>query len=227
MRWALGGIALVVVANVIALVPVRRERAEPATLATLSLCSGQLVGGPGSDLAPAFRLTLAPDSGPPAPGLDADGLRALGLSAQVIAVIGRERPAEFRWPTPRPAWVRLRQPADDSLHQFVVAEVRPRREELAVDSTGIIVRGLVGLRQRMTGPPAPMPEGHNHGGPPPQGGPAYMVATVLEVLPRELHLDWAQVSALRAAPGDSSACGGTRYVRVANGAEGGSWVVGE
>lgn len=227
MRWAIAGGLLVLVANGIALVPVRRERAEPATVATLSLCSGQLVGGPGSDLAPAIRLALAPDSGPPAPGLDAEGLRALGLAESAIAVIGHERPTGFRWPTPRPAWVRLRQAPDDSLHQFVVAEVRPRREQLAADSSSIVLRALVGLRQRMEGPAAPAPEGHVHGGATPPSAPALMTAAVLEVLPRQLHLDWSQVTALRAAPGDSTACGGTRTVRVANGAEGGIWVVGE
>ena len=226
MRWAIAGGLLVLVANAMALVPLRRERAEPATVATLSLCSGQLVGGPGSDLAPAIRLALAPDSGPPVPGLDAEGLRALGFRGEVIEVVGKERPAEFRWPMTRPAWVRLRQAPGDSLHQFVVVEARPRREQLVADSTSIIVRGLVGLRQRMEGPPAPLPEGHDHGAAA-LPGRAPLYAGVLELLPRQLHLDWAQVTALRAIPDDRTACGGTRTVRVANGAEGGIWVVGE
>ncbi len=222
MRWALGGIALVVAANAIALVPVRRERASPATLTTISICSGQLIGGPGSDMAPAIRLVLAPDSGPPAPGLESEGLRALGFPDRVITAVGQERPAGFHWPSPRPAWVRLRQAPEDSLHQFVVAEVRPRRELLVADSGSIILRGLVGLRQRM----APSPEGHQHGGAAPAMVSAPLTAAVLEVLPRELHLDWAQVSALRAIRDDSTACGGERRVRVAQGAEGGSWVEG-
>lgn len=222
MRRAIGGVVLVVAANTIALVPVRQERARPATLAPVSICSRQLVGGPGSDMAPAIRLELAPDSGPPAPGLDAAGLRALGFTDRVIAVIGQERPTGFHWPSPRPAWVRLRQAPEDSLHQFVVAEVRPRREQLAADSGSILIRGLVGLRQRMV----PSPEGHQHGGAAPATVPAPLTPGVLEVLPRELHLDWAQVTALRAVRDDSTACGGARRVRVAQGAEGGIWVVG-
>ncbi|MBK6781471.1 MAG: hypothetical protein IPI38_17065 [Gemmatimonadetes bacterium] len=226
MRWALGGIALVVVANAIALVPARRERAEPAAFSTIALCPGQLVGGAGSDLAPAIRLVLAPDSGPPAPGLDAEGLRALGFTERVIAVIGQERPTGFHWPSPRPAWVRLRQAPEDSLRQFVAAEVRPRRELLVADSGSIVIRALVGLRQRMAAPAAPPTEGHDHGGAARPPVPALMSASVLELLPSQLHLDWAQVTALRALPGDSTACGGARRVRIANGAEGGIWVAG-
>jgi hypothetical protein len=227
MRWAIGGAGLILAANAIALVPVLRERTAPATLTKVSLCAVQLVGGPGSDLAPAIRIMLAPDSGTPAPGLDADGLRALGFTEPVIAVIGRERPTEFRWPTPRPAWVRLQQPPDDSRRQFVVAEVRPRREQLAADSGSIILRALVGMRQRMEKAPPPAPEGHAHGGTPATPDPARMYVAVLEVLPRQLHLDWSQVTSLRAQLGDSTACGGTDTVRVANGADGGIWVVGE
>ncbi|MBK7925475.1 MAG: hypothetical protein IPJ95_17885 [Gemmatimonadetes bacterium] len=181
MRWALGGIALVVVANAIALVPARRERAEPAAFSTIALCPGQLVGGAGSDLAPAIRLVLAPDSGPPAPGLDAEGLRALGFTERVIAVIGQERPTGFHWPSPRPAWVRLRQAPEDSLRQFVAAEVRPRRELLVADSGSIVIRALVGLRQRMAAPAAPPTEGHDHGGAARPPVPALMSASVLGI----------------------------------------------
>jgi hypothetical protein len=79
----------------------------------------------------------------------------------VIAAVGRERDSTFRWPRSRPAWVRLRQ-RSDSLEQWAVVDVAPLRARLARDSTSIVVRGLVGVRERRPAPPPDPATGHDH-----------------------------------------------------------------
>ncbi len=221
MKWAVAAAALVVAANAITLLSVTREQeAGPASVATVPVCEHQLVGGPGSDLAPALRLVLAPDSAGAAPGLDTAGLRALGHPTAFVAAVGHVRPDRFPWPVERPAWVRLR-PGGDSLHLLEVAEVRPRREDLLPDSASFIVRALVGARERHDPPPSP--DGHTHAAPV-RYTPGVIYPAVLGVMPAELHLSSARIAALRAQGPDSTACGGNRSVRVANGARGGVWV---
>ena len=221
MRWAIAAVAVVVAANAVTLLSITRERdAGAAGVATIPVCENQLVGGPGSDMAPALRLVLAPDSFGTAPGLDTAGLRALGHPSSFLAAVGQVRPERFPWPVERPAWVRLR-PGADSLHLLEVAEVRARREDLTPDSASFIVRGLVGARERRDAQPAA--EGHTHGAPV-RYTPGIIYPAVLSVMPAQLHLSRERIEALRAVPLDSSACGGDRTVRVVSGVAGGVWV---
>jgi hypothetical protein len=221
MKSAGAAIALVVLANGFVLVSVRRERAAPATRTTIEVCAPHLVGGGTSDEPPALRLNLAPDSLSTPAGLDPAGLRALGFAETVITTVGRERDSTFRRPRSRPAWVRLRQQAD-SLGQWAVIEVAPRRELLARDSAAIVVRGLVGVRERWSGPPPGGMAGHEHGGPMRTSGMIYPV--VSELIPQKLHLDRLQISELRGALTDRVGCELTKQVVIANGAHGGIWV---
>jgi hypothetical protein len=223
MKWAIAAVALVVVANGVVLVSTGRERAAPATLSPIDVCAGQLVGGGTSEEPPALRLSFAPDSLSTPAGLDAPGLRALGFGEAMIAAVGRERDSTFRWPRSRPAWVRLRQ-RPDSLDQWAVVEVAPRRELLARDSATIVVRGLVGVRERRSGPsPEGMP-GHEHGGPVRLRTPGVIYPAVIELIPPQLHLDRLQIAALRSALTDTVRCAVTKRAMIANGANGGIWV---
>lgn len=216
MKWAIAAMALVVVANGVVLLSAGRERAAPATLTTIDVCAGHLVGGGTSDAPPALRLAVAPESLSIPAGLDAPGLRALGHAEAVIAAVGRERDSTFRWPRPRPAWVRLRQ-RSDSLEQWAVVEVAPQRELLPRDSTSIVVRGLVGIRERRTEPP-----------PSPAAGrirrPGVLYPAVLELIPPQLHLDRRQMATLRGALTDTVGCAIKGRAVIANGANGGIWV---
>lgn len=223
MRWAIAAMALVVVANGVVLVSAGRERAAPATLTTIEVCSGHLVGGETSDEAPALRLRVAPDSLSIPPGLDAPGLRALGYPEAVIAAVGRERDSTFRWPRSRPAWVRLRQ-RSDSLAEFAVVEVAPRRELLARDSGTVVVRGLIGLRERRNGPAPDAMAGHEHAAPGVVRTAGVIYPAVIELIPSQLHLDHRQIATLRAGLGDTAACAVTRQAVIASGAKGGIWV---
>ena len=220
MKAALAAAALVVAANAVTILAVKHERdAGPVRVVTIPICEGQLIGGPGSDMAPALRLTLATDGTDTIPGLDTAGLHALGLPAPFIAQVGRTRSDSFRFPVERPARIRLRA-GEDSLHALVVAEVRPRREDLAADSTSFVLRALVGGRERHAEATA---AGHDHGAPV-RYTPGIIYPAVLEVIPARLHLSAGRIAALRAARSDTTACGGTRTVQVANGAQGGVWV---
>jgi hypothetical protein len=223
MKSAIAAIALVVVANGFVLASVGRERAAPATLITSDVCAGHLVGGGASDQPPALRLNLVPDSLSTPPGLDAPGLRALGFGDAVIGAVGRERDSTFHWPRSRPAWVRLRQ-RSDSLAQWEVVEVAPRREVLARDTASVVVRGLIGVRERRSGPSPGGGAGHEHGGPVRLRTPGVIYPAVIEVIPVQLHLDRVQIAALRSALTDTVACAATKQAVIANGANGGIWV---
>ena len=219
MKWAIAAVTLVVVANAVVLVSAGREQAAPATLVTVNACAAQLAGGSGSDVAPTLRLTLVRDSLATPPGLDAAGLMALGFSEAQVAAVGKPREKDARWSLERPAWVRLRQ-RDDSIRAFVAGEVAPRREQLALDSTSLVVRGLVGFRAEQSVPA----EGHQHGGGATPPSNAVVYPAVTEVIPSLLHLDREQIATLRAALPDSAGCATTRRVVIAEGANGGLWV---
>jgi hypothetical protein len=223
MKWAIAAMALVVVANGVVLVSAGRERSAAATLTTIEVCAGHLIGGGTSDEAPALRLRVAPDSLSIPPGLDAPGLRALGYPEAVIAAVGRERDSTFRWSRSRPAWVRLRQ-RSDSLREFAVVDVAPRRELLAPDSGSIVVRGLIGFRERRSeAPPGPM-SGHDHAAMGRVRFPGVIYSAVIELIPSQLHLDHRQIATLRAGLSDTAGCAVTRQAVIAGGTKGGIWV---
>jgi hypothetical protein len=216
-------VAIIVGANAVVLTLAARERAAPATPATVTVCADLLVGGENDrNRPPALLLTLAPDSAGTTAGLDSAGLRALGFSAQVAEKAGKLRNFDDPWPRQRPAWVRLRQ-GHDSLHRFQAVEVAARREQLAPDSTSIVVLGIIGLVEHLPDQ-EPGSGAHEHGGPRPPRVPGILRASVVQVMPRELHLDHALMTDLRrtipAAPG----CGPTMQVVARQGRGGGIWV---
>jgi len=215
MKSAVAALALIVVANTVVFVTASRERSAPATFTTVEVCAAHLMGGAESDDPPALRLTLVRDTSTTPRGLDSAGLHALGFHQADIAKVGRPQVDSARWTRERPAWVRLRQ-LDDSLRQFHAVEVAPRREQLAPDSTSLIIRGLVAVRWLRVGPPHPQGEG---------APPADIIYPVVdEVIPAMLHLDRHQIANLRAALPDTTGCTITKQVVVAQGAKGGIWV---
>jgi hypothetical protein len=226
MKWAIAAATLVILANGVVLVSASRERAAPATMTTIDVCSAHLLGGGRSDDPPALRLILASESLSTPAGLDPAGLRALGFPETSVAFAGRTRDSTFRWPRARPAWVRLHQ-RSDSLARFEVAEVAPQRGELTPDSLSLIVRGLVSFREQLSAP-APVPPagagGHDHATMARGYTPGILYPAVTEVIPSLLHLDRRQIAELRAALTDSVACATKKRVVIANGAAGGIWV---
>jgi hypothetical protein len=226
MRWAIAAAALVVLANGIVLISERRARREPATVTAVDVCSANLVGGGGSDDPPAIRLGISADSPSVARGLDSAGLRALGFSEASAVAAGRQRDSTFRWPTARPGWVRLRQ-NNDSLASFTIVEVAPRREQLAGDSTSLILRGLIAFRERRSEPaPGPAVSGAAHDHAAMTRGPTrgVLYPAVIEVIPALLHLDREQIAQLRAAIPDSAGCTVKQRAVIASGSAGGIWV---
>jgi hypothetical protein len=223
MRWAIAAMALVVVANGVVLVSAGREHAAPATLTTIDVCAGHLIGGGASDEPPALRLVVAPESLSIPTGLDTPGLRALGFAEAVIAAVGKQRDSTFRWPRARPAWVRLRQ-RSDSLEQLAAVEVAPQRERLARDSASIVVRGLVGVQERRSAPPPSPESGHDHAAMGRVRAPGVIYPAVLELFPFQLHLDRLQMATLRSALTDTVGCTVKKRAVIARGANGGIWV---
>ena len=223
MKWALAAIALVVVANGVVLVSAGRERAAPASRTTIDVCAGHLIGGGTSDEPPGLKLEIAPESLSIPAGLDAPGLRALSFAEALIAAVGRDRDSTFRWPRSRPAWVRLRQ-RSDSLQLLAVAQVAPLRDRLARDSASIVVRGLVGIRERRSGPQPGPPSGHDHAAMDRLRAPGVLYPAVLELIPAQLHLDRRQMATLRSTLADTAGCARKRQAVIANGANGGIWV---
>lgn len=223
MKWALVAAGIVVLANGVTIGQAARARGPaPVRLATVTVCARRVIGGPGSDIAPALHLDFTVDTLAPPDGLEAEGLRALGFGAQEIASIGAPPDSGYRPRPVRPAWLRLRQ-GSDSLRRLVVAEVRPALAALAPDTGSIVLRGSVGIRYRWV-PPDRAAGGHDHGG----GAavrPGVMAATVVELFPARLHLNRAQVRALQALPNDSTTCGGERRVTIAGATGGALWVV--
>jgi hypothetical protein len=228
MKWAIVAAAVVIVANGVVLVSERRERSAPATHTPIEVCAADLLSAGNADEPPAIRLAITADSPRVVPGLDADGLRALGFNEASVAAAGHPRDSTFHWPRARPAWVRIGQ-RGDSFAQFLALEVAPRREALTADSASLILRGLVSFREQ---PGQPVPDsmaagaGHDHAALKRELPSGVLYAVVSEVIPSRLHLDREQSAALRAAIPDSGGCSVRRRVRIANGASGGVWVEG-
>jgi hypothetical protein len=202
MRWAVTAAGLVIAANAIVLVPVARD--HPVARVTIDVCAAAVIGGRQSQQAPALRLETVTDS--LTAGLDAAGLQALGFDATVARALGRTRDSAFWSPRDRPAWLLLRQ-GQDSLGRFSVVAVAPRRELLAPDSTSFVTRARVGVRYRF----ATLGDRAN----------ASLFASVVEVMPSELHLDRRQIAGLGEASPKASGCRPRGRAVIATGARGG------
>ncbi len=223
MRRAIAAMGLVVLANGIVLISAQRERAAPATRTTVAVCAMHVIGGGTSDEAPALRLWLAPEPLSTPAGLDASGLRALGFAERVVAAVGRERDSTFRAPRARPAWVRLRQ-RSDSLEEWNAVEVHPLGARPVPDSTSIVLRGLVAIRERPTAPPPDSAGGHDHAAMPRAHPTGVVHPFVIELIPSQLHLDHQQIAILRSGLSDTATCAVKRQAVIVTGANGGIWV---
>lgn len=223
MRRAVAAMGLVVLANGIVLISAQRERAAPATRTTVAVCARHVIGGGTSDEAPALRLWLAQESLSTPVGLDVAGLRALGFGETVVAAVGRERDSTFRAPRARPAWVRLRQ-RSDSLGEWTAVEVHPLGARPVPDSTSIVLRGLVAIRERPAAPPPDSAPGHDHAAMPRAHPTGVVHPFVIELIPPQLHLDHQQIAILRSGLADTAWCEVQRQAVIATGATGGIWV---
>lgn len=206
-----------VVANAAAFVLIRIDRTGTISRTPVAVCRAQLAGSGSPEEQPQLVLSFAQDSGA-VTGLDSAGLRRLGFSGADLAILGQRQPgrSEYRWPRPRPAWVRLRQ-SDSAGRGFQPVEVARSRTALPPDSTSIVVRARVGLGLQF--PAAPRDSDHVHR----PGEGATVVGRVFEILPARLYLERPQFEAVRDALTDSSGCSLRRAV-LASASGGGLWV---
>lgn len=218
-RWAL---AVVLVANAVAIVPAERERATPVGEFVLAVCREQVTGGWRDDEFTMMQLPLTPRMNGLGELVDDATLAALGFSAEARGLVGDTMRAEERWPLPRMAWFALRQQAD-SFRMLEVIRVAATREALAPQAGELAMRGLVKFEWVM-GPPRSAADSVAG------GGSADRVQEVglgvLRLVPAQLGLDRAIAAQLRTLrdtlPG---VCPRTVAVRLMMGRNGAVWIV--
>lgn len=220
MRAAWLAVAVVLVANAIAIVPAERERAAPVGEFALAACRDHVVGGWNDAQLPMLRLPL--DSRPGALGAVADSavLAALGFPASAYAMVGDTNRADTPWPTPRLAWLALRQ-QPDSFRSLEVVRIAPTREVLAPAAGELVMRALVGFEWQWDDGPQParvdsMPAVRR---------PRQIGVGVVRLLPAELGLEQAAAARLLALRDDAAEiCPRTEAVRLMMGRDGAVWV---
>ena len=210
--WIAGGI--VVAVNVLAIVPAARERATPVGRVTIAVC-GEHVG----EVAEVPMLDLPLATPPDGWGGVIDGatLGAIGFGPGDVAVLGDRTWEGGAWPSPRRAWLVLRQDGD-SLHRFRV--VRASVDRPTSGAGELVVRGLITIQFIWRVLPGQVDSIRV------RRSPVVGVA-VVRLLPPQLGLDRTQAGALMAARVDTGAkCTDPVPVTIASGPNGGIWVEG-
>ncbi len=221
MRAAWLAVGVVVIANLIAIVPAERERANPVGEFTLAVCRDQVVGGWRDGELPMLQLPLVTRMGGMGEVIDDAVLAAIGFSAEARGMVGDTTRVDARWPMPRMAWLALRQ-QPDSFRMLEVLRVAPTREALAPVAGELAMRGLIGFEWVWE--------------PPPRDADSVAVATagrrpqrigvgVSRLLPPQLGLDREQAAALSVLRNDQrEPCRMTVPVKLLMGGQGGVWV---
>lgn len=223
MRAAWLAVAVVLVANAIAIVPAERERAAPVGEFTLAVCRDHVVGGWNDAQLPMLRLPL--DSRPGALGAVADSavLAALGFPASAYAMVGDTNRADTPWPMPRMAWLALRQ-QPDSFRSLEVVRVAPTREALAPAAGELAMRGLVGFEWQWDDAHL-LPEADSVTRALGARRPRTLGVGVVRLLPAELGLERDVAARLLTLRDDAAGmCPRTEAVRLMMGRDGGVWV---
>lgn len=223
MRPAWLAVAVVLVANVVAIVPAERERAAPVGEFTLAVCRDMVVGGWNEAQLPMLRLPLDPRPGALGSVIDSTMLTALGFSASVHALVGDTTRAGAAWPSPRMAWLALRQQAD-SFRSLEVVRVAPSREALAPVAGELAMRGLVGFEWQWDDEHL-RPEADSATRALGARRPRKLGVGVIRLLPAELGLDRDVATRLLGLRDDAAGmCPRTVPVTLRMGRHGGVWV---
>jgi hypothetical protein len=215
MKTTAMAVAVVLVANVVAIGPALRERGAPVGRATVQVCGTHIAGGyqPG-DVQMLMLPLETPEGGwghviPPAT------LVALGFDPDDLTAIGDSLWTGGAWPAPRRAWLTLRQAADSGYRYRVVAAAATR----PTAATGeLVVQGLVAI-DRIWSDVGPADSTR------PRQRTSAVGVQIVRLLPPQLGLDREQAAALRSLRrNDRWDCVETRPVTLAFGARGSVWV---
>jgi hypothetical protein len=224
MKPAWIAVAVVLVANAIAIVPAERERAAPVGEFTLQVCRDQVVGGWRDGELPMLYLPLAARMGGLDGIVDDAMLAALGFPAEARAVVGDTTREGSAWPMPRMAWLALRQ-QPDSARMMEVLRVAPTREALAPVPGELAMRGLIGFEWVYDMPPRNADSATVAAV---SRRPQRIGVGVVRLLPPTLGLDREQAAKLRVLRDDPlGPCLRTVPVTLLMGRHGAVWVAGE
>ncbi len=209
-------VAVVLVANVVAVGPAMRERAAPVGRATVAVCGQHLAGGWRDGEVPMLLLPLETPVGGWGHVIPRATLVALGFDPDDLTALGDSLWTGGAWPAPRRAWLTLRQSTDSGYRYRVVGAHVARPTAVSGE---LVVQGLVAIDRIWSEvPPA------NDSTTPPQRTSAVGVQ-VLRLLPSQLGLDRAQAAQLRPLRRtDRWDCVETLAVTLAFGARGSIWV---
>jgi|CXWL01.1.fsa_nt_gi hypothetical protein len=211
--WAVG---LVVVLNAVVIVPAARERAAPVHHVTVQVCGDHIQGGWRDGELPFLKLPLARRPGGWSDVIDAAALTSFGFTTADAALLGDTTASFGELPTPREAWLTMRQ-RDDSLHEYEILGAATTRP---VGADGVLVlRGLVGFDWL----DRPVPPGMDSL--PTAAHRSQIGVSVMRLLPPQLGLDRAQAESLRPLlESTGMRCGRTIPVTLAFGSRGAVWV---
>lgn len=209
-------IGLVVVLNAVVIVPAARERAAPVHRVTVRACGEHVTGGWRDGELPFLSLPLTDRPGGWGDEIGAAALTSFGFSAADVALLGDTTTSFGELPTPREAWLTLRQ-RDDSLHEYEIAGAATTRP--SAGDGFLVLRGLVGIDWVDRLPPPGMDSL------PTAARRSQVGVRVTRLLPPQLGLDRAQSEALRPLrEGTGPRCARTLPVTLAFGSRGAVWV---
>ena len=211
--WAVG---LVVVLNAVVIVPAARERATPVHHVTVQACGDHVQGGWSDGNLPFLTLPLIGAVGGWGHVIDAAALRSFGFTDSDVALLGDTTASFGELPTPREAWLTMRQ-RNDSLHEYEIIGAATTRPTVA---DGVLVlRGLVGFQWVDRVPPPGMDSL------PTAAHRSQIGIGVMRMLPPHLGLDRRQAETLQPLrEGTGPRCARMLPVTLAFGSRGAVWV---
>jgi hypothetical protein len=216
MRTTAMAVAVVLVANVVAIGPAMQERAAPVGRATVTVCGQHLVGGWRDGELPMLTLPLETPVGGWGEVIPPPTLVALGFDPADLTAIGDSLWTGGAWPAPRRAWLTLRQ-ATDSGYRYRVTGAHVARPTAAPGE--LVAQGLVAIDRIWSEVKSPSDSTR-----PPQRTSAVGVQ-ILRLLPPQLGLDRSQSAQLKRLQGERQwECTETIPVTLAFGSRGALWV---
>jgi hypothetical protein len=216
MKTTAMAVAVVLVANVVAIGPAVQERASPVGRATVTVCGQHLVGGWRDGELPMLTLPLDTPVGGWGDVIPPARLVALGFDPNDLTAIGDTLWTGGAWPAPRRAWLTLTQ-ATDSGYRYRVTGAHVTRPTAVPGQ--LVVQGLVAI-DRIWSEVAPAGDSTK-----PVQRRSEVGVQILRLLPPQLGLDRAH--ALQLQPlrrNDRWDCVQTMSVTLALGSRGSVWV---
>lgn len=216
MKAAGLAIGLIAVLNAVVIIPAARERATPVHHVTVQACGAHILGSWREGELPFLTLPLDGRAGGWGDVIGPATLTSIGFTAEHVALLGDTTASFGELPTPREAWVTMRQ-RPDSLHEYEILGAAMTRP--AGGDGVLVLRGLVGFEWLSR----PLPPGSDSL--PTKAYRSQIGVTVMRFLPPQLGLDRAQADALKSLRDATGArCPRTLPVTLAFGSRGAVWV---